>query len=201
MGCAVRYSSKGILMNSCLVDCDDLWTEQQIIDLIQPIKLQVPALKVTLYGIPNMLGPVHDLKKRYPYVTFGIHGWEHTFGECKSWTRELANVFLEDSLKMGYHPVFKPPQWLFDFELVLACTDMSVVLHHHEQFQPVDSGPKFYPGNERNRQKHKHTYCHTHIVRNPVTDFITEHSRFKPEYLLQFDEFLTPMDLAARVTE
>jgi hypothetical protein len=37
---------------------------------------------------------------------------------------------------------------------------------------------------------------HTHIARNPATDFIEDHSKFQPDYLSQFTRFATPIELA-----
>jgi len=179
-----------------LIDLDDLWDEQQIIDLLVPLREANENLVVTVYAIPNRLGPVHDLKVKYPWIQFAQHGFEHTFAECRAWTDTMALEFLSLGAEMGYEPVFKPPNWIFDEDTEAACKEAGVILHHHEDDEPGVRGLKAYPGPFAARGKHTHRKLHTHILRNPSTDFILDAPEFRPENIAQHERFLTLPDVA-----
>lgn len=173
-----------------VVDVDDLWTEQQILDHLLPLKEAVPQLVVTAYAIPNRLGPVHELKARYPWIVFAQHGWEHTFCECLEWTKEKATALLLKGREMGYEALFKPPNWQFDDDLLHALSDTGTALHHHRKARIVGwPGGRYWGERPGGRS---HTNLHTHIEQNPVTDFIATHPGFQPGELAKFSEFETP---------
>lgn len=176
------------MSKTALVDVDDLCSEGQIREYLLPLKEKVHDLIVTAYAIPQHLGPVWDLAKEYPWIRFAQHGFEHTFCECLAWTESQAAYFLGLTRKMGYLPLFKPPNWEFDEELEKACIACGVTLHHHKEAVPSQKGLRHYPGKNRH-----HAYVHTHITRNPVTDFIEGHPEFTPEFLRDFSEFTTPL--------
>lgn len=175
-----------------LVDLDDLYCEEQITKYLLPIKEVVPTFKCILYSIPNKLGPVHDLKLKYPWITFAIHGWEHVPFECRAWTQEEAESLITKALDMGYAKLFKPPNWTFDEELVNACTHLGVVLHHHkdEDMTKFKGLPRLYPG-PKQWQARDHINLHSHIQQNPVTDWVGDHPAFRSERMAKIDEFLT----------
>ena len=180
------------------IDLDDLWHPDQIEKHLVPIKAEVPDFKVCCYAIPNKLGPVHDLSAKYPWVTFAMHGFEHTPFECRAWTQEDAERYIDKALGMGYAAVFKPPNWIFDEELVRACEVKKIVLHHHEsedlkRFKgPL---PRLYPGPKEWRIN-DHVNFHSHITRNPVTDSVEDHPAFRVERLKTVEKFLTVEDVA-----
>jgi len=180
-----------------IIDVDDLIDEQQIVDHLLPLREGVPGLTVTAYSVPNRLGPVHELAKRYPWIKFAIHGFEHTFAECGAWTSGHAHYYIETALSMGYDYLFKPPNWIFDGELEEACCMHNVVLHHHEKDEPRFKGLLAYPGTRAKRQGvGRHIYLHTHILRNPSTTWIGDHPSFTVENLKAFDLFLSPIQKA-----
>lgn len=178
-----------------VVDVDDLIEEQQIQDLLMPLRFAVPALRVTAYAVPNRLGPVDGLKKRYPWITFGIHGFEHTFAECRAWTSDLTEALIGASLEMGYDRVFKAPNWILDSEVEEALAKLRVTLHHHEDYKPSAAKLYVYPMGKPSNVKS----VHTHLIKNPATDHISEHPGFTPDALGKFREFLLPMDVALQL--
>lgn len=189
-------------MKPALLDADDLWCEQQIIELLLPLREAVGEhFRFTAYAIPNRLGPVHQLRRTYPWLTFAIHGFEHSFAECLSWHSELATARLERALDMGYDPVFKAPNWLCDIETETACKQLGVILHHHKTtYEPATPGLFTYPGPRKKRwQATEHDNFHTHLLRNPVTDFITDHRDFEPERLKAVGQFLAIPEVAVEV--
>lgn len=182
---------------ACVADVDDLWHPSQIEQWLVPIKEAVPDFRVTAYAIPNRLGPVHQLKEKYPWVTFAQHGWEHPHFECCTWTYEDAEKYLRLAREMGYAPLFKAPNWVTDVELEQACKEAGVVLHHHHQnYLPVTAGLRCYPGLDPSTLK-RHVNIHTHIVRGLYTDFIEDVHTFMPENLKEYSEFLTPLEVIA----
>jgi len=187
-------------MKRAFVDVDDLWQEQQIKDLLLPLREAIgEKFKVTAYAIPNKLGPVHDLVKAYPWITFAIHGFEHTFAECRAWHSEVAEARLQQALDMGYAPVFKAPNWILDIETEIACRKLNITLHHHKIYEPATPGLMCYPGPRKRRPfLVEHENPHTHIVRSATdklsddpTSFITECPDFKIHRLKEFDLFLS----------
>lgn len=185
-------------MKAAIVEADDLTCHEQLDLYAAPLHDAVPHLVFGAYAIPNHLGPVHELKKLYPWVRFYLHGLEHVWAECRSWSSALAQVNLELGLNLGYEPIFKPPQWICHEEIEEACKAMDVVLHHHLDYVPTTRGLLCYPGPKALRKRDVE-YIHTHIVENPATDFIVGHEKFTPEFLAGFDTFLTPRDAAVRI--
>ncbi len=182
-----------------VVDVDDLYCEEQIVEFLVPLKEAVPAFRVTAYSIPNKLGPVQELGRRYQWVTFAIHGWEHTPFESKLWTRESAEERLFRAKQMGYQPLFKPPNWLYDEELLIACREQDVVFAHHPEDTQFIPDLMTFPGPKEQRGSDQCVGLHTHIQKNPVTDWIGSHPGFRPEKLATASAFHTPFEHLVRV--
>jgi len=178
-----------------VVDVDDLICVEQIEDLLVPIKKKIPAFKVTAYTVPNKFGTVTPaLRARYPWIVFGIHGWEHTPFECLTWSDSDADRNIMRALAMGYDYIFKAPNWEIHDEVVQACGFAKVTVHHHDRRVPAVAGASLFPGPlPRDR---RFTSIHTHILKNPVTDYIEDHPAFLPENLLAWEDFATPFDFA-----
>ena len=179
-------------MRIAVVDVDDLAFEEQITLDLLPLREAIPSLVVTCYAIPNHLGPVHELRERYPWIVFAQHGFEHAYAECRSWTRDLALALLARGAEMGYAPLFKPPQWIIDAEVEEACLASGVVLHHHADYAPSTPGLLCYSDLEREDYR----AIHSHLQANPSTDNVKTHPYFKAEYLRRFDLFQSPLDCA-----
>lgn len=184
------------MLKRAFVDVDDLWTPDQITRYLVPLKEAVPKFRLTCYSIPNRLGPVHDLKREYPWISFTVHGWEHTPFECRAWTDESAKTYLQMALDMGYERVFKAPNWTFDDETEAALADLGFILHHHPtQHQPSFMHLMRYLPGPKSASRGGYVNLHTHIQPNPVTDSILTHPAFRPERLAEFEEFLLPQDV------
>jgi hypothetical protein len=179
-------------------DLDDLISEDQIIEYLVPIKEAVPQFRVTCYAVPTYLGDVHELKDKYPWITFAQHGFTHTHFECGAWSDTAAKYFLERGRDLGYEPLFKAPNWINDIDIEVACHEKAVILHHHEKNEPSKQGLLAYHG-PRGKRKGHHASLHTHILRNPSTDFIGEHPGFSIENLRTFNIFETPVAFAVMV--
>ena len=177
-----------------MVDVDDLVSRDQIVEHLLPLKEAVPALKVTAYAIPNRLGSVAELVEEFPWIVFGIHGFEHTQFECAAWSDVKARRLIQLALDMGYAGIFKAPNWVLDIDVEQALRDLGVVLHHHEIHRPRTSGLRCYPGVRK--PELRYGAIHTHILRNPVTDFIAEHPFFKVDHLRTCASFMTPFEMA-----
>ena len=179
-----------------VVDVDDLHCEEQIIKWLLPLHEAVPALVVTCYAIPNKLGPVHELVTRYPWIIFAVHGWEHSQFETRAWSEDLAKEHITQALTMGYSHLFKAPNWLEEPLLEEVCAELSIVLHHHTDYKPTFKGLRAFPGPTPRTDFES---VHTHIQRNPATDFIEGHPQFTSEHLSQFERFATPIELAGSI--
>ena len=181
-----------------IVDVDDLICEEQIVDLLLPLRKKLPEFRVTAYAVPNKLGPVKALKVRYPWITFGIHGWEHTPFECLAWSSTDTERNVMRALAMDYDPIFKAPNWELHDEIVEGCAAVGVVLHHHQDWTPPTRyGCRLFPGPVPRPRTYANV--HTHILRNPVTDYIADHPGFQAENLLMWEGFDTPLTHARRV--
>lgn len=172
-----------------VVDLDDIWSREQLENDLFPMLRAVPNLRVTVYAIPSMLGPVHYLRRQWPQVTWGVHGFYHTREECRVWLKEEAEAYLEQALAMGYHRVFKAPNWNLDWDEVgPVLRDKGFVVHIH----PSDTAPPgtvYYNG----ALKHpiKHINLHTHLAANPSTDSIRTVHWWTVDYLSQVKDFLS----------
>lgn len=178
-----------------VVDVDDLISEEQIVEYLVPIKRKIPDFFVTAYTVPNKFGPIEpELRVRYPWIAFGIHGWEHTPFECMAWSEDDATRHITKALTMGYDRIFKAPNWRLHDEIVLTCARLGVALHHHESHAPVGLGCHLYPGPRP--LKRDYVTLHTHILKNPVTDHISDHPGFLPENLVAYAEFRSALSFA-----
>lgn len=171
-----------------LVDLDDAWSLTQLEKDLFPMLRAVPNMRVTVYGIPSMLGPVHELREAWPQVTWGVHGFYHTREECRVWLKEEAEAYLEQALKMGYHRVFKAPNWGLDWDEVgPALKEKEFLVHIH----PTDTAPpgmRYYRGPHKHH--HPHVNLHTHLASNPSTDNVGTVHWWKVDYLKQVGQFL-----------
>lgn len=171
-----------------VVDVDDLISEDQIIEYLVPIKKKVPDFQLTCYTVPNKFGPVSpNLRERYPWIEFGIHGFEHTPFECLTWSDDQAMRIIKEARAMGYHNIFKPPNWTLHEEIVDACKFTETILHHHDKEQYKLAGLWCFPGPIP--RPRAYAPLHTHILKNPVTDHITNHPGFLPENLVMYEAF------------
>jgi len=173
-----------------LYDVDDLWEAGQITRHLVPLRRAHPDFRVTAFTIPAKMGDVGLLKKAFPWITFGIHGWEHTPFECASWTSDRAEEYIQRALDMGYDSIFKPPNWVYDEELVEAIRKTGVILVPHHDEHTEWEGIRIWKTRERN-----YTWAHTHIEENPATDFIDNHPLFDPRYVETVTKFLTPFEV------
>ena len=181
-------------MRPLIVDVDDLLVEDQITEHLVPIRNVIEDFKVTAYSVPNRLGPVSALKRIYPWIQFGIHGFEHTFCECLTWSVTEAKGLIEEALKMDYDPIFKAPNWEGSEEVEEACRQLGVLYHHHESKLPKTEGLMVYPGPpHRHRGMDKYSPLHTHILKNMYTDYIETHPGFQIANL-KGNEFLLPQE-------
>lgn len=178
-----------IKQRDMVVDVDDLVSEEQLA-LFDEIRAVRPDFHVTLYGIPNKLGPVWHLCDKYPWVTFAQHGFEHTHFECLTWTQDEATRLLTLGRDMGYAPIFKAPNWELDVETELACKAMGVLLHHHEGKIPITPGLRTYPGPARYRTQ-QYLQLHSHISPNASTDWIGQHPGFQSSHFGHVGHFLS----------
>lgn len=185
-------------MKIAVVDVDDLWCEEQITKWLVPLKEKVPALVVTCYAVPNKLGDVRGLRKRYPWIAFAAHGFEHVPFECQCWTPELCETNLNFAESLGYLKLFKPPNWRCHPGVEQGCLGVGFTLHHHDGYAPVTPGLLSFPGPPGARER-GFVNIHSHIQRNPVTDHISTNKYFEPDLLGQFQEFKTPLDFAVPV--
>lgn len=99
-----------------VVDFDDFFDgNYDKLTVLGEIHDRLPDFKATLFTIPNRTSDktIAKVKAEYPYLTLAPHGWEHTKGECLSWTLAEGRDKLEQSYDRGIDsPVFRAPGWL-----------------------------------------------------------------------------------------
>jgi len=176
---------------NAIIDLDDLYDESQLDEVLYLHSLR-PDILLTIYCIPAKLGPVHDLKIRYPWIIFAQHGREHTPFECVEWTADKAKMMIQRNLDDGYERIFRPPNWRCDRELEIACHDLDIVLAHHPtDYKPTIPRLHCWPGLKGVPPEIK--FIHSHITPNPVTDDINTCGDFRSKSLLSVGEFLNPI--------
>ena len=99
-----------------ICDFDDLFDGNiHKLSVLEKIHERLPDFKATLFTIPNRTSPetIAFVKETYPYLTLAPHGWEHTKGECYSWTLTEGRDKMEQAKDKGIDaPVFRAPGWL-----------------------------------------------------------------------------------------
>lgn len=161
-------------------DVDDLIARSQLSQILQPIHDANPNFRVLAFAVPNRLGNVEELQREFPFVSFGIHGWEHAHFECLTWTTEDTINLVGRALDMGYAPIFRAPNWLLDPEVEQGLKSLGVVLAHHpEKYRVATPGLKTIPAYE-GQLTSEVQWLHTHILKNPSTDYITDIPEFAP---------------------
>lgn len=172
-----------------VIEMDDLWSEQQIHDQLLPLKWRFPSLILNVFAIPNKLGPVHELKKMYPWINFCIHGFEHTHFECGEWTADKAQALIGKALEMGYEPIFKAPNHYLDDETAEACKALEVTLVHNNSYKPTIEGLKTF----RSGSGAHGLFCF-HLVKYPGSEDYLEDCKEAWDEVAPQDEFLMIQD-------
>ena len=103
-------------------DLDDFAVDNHGGGLLDRLRDTVPGLKVTLFVVPFPLdkGYPHDavwewlaayLRKR-PWVQYALHGFHHTYLECKAWDKARTLEALRWAEDSGiFVRGFKGPYW------------------------------------------------------------------------------------------
>lgn len=168
-------------------------------DFLDKWKESTPNLKLVLYTIPRRISKEHlrVFKLNYDWVKLAPHGWEHTRGECLSWTSEEAKDKIKMARDMGIDaPIFRAPGWLLDGEVYMACHELGYTVASHSIFRVPNTGVREYVYNMheganpmRTRRIHGHL---TPVSDNHIYDMHRDGwLKFKPK-----DEFVWPWEVA-----
>jgi len=127
---------------TCL-DLDDFCVGNSQLPLLDELKARVPDLKVTLFTIPCPTGPIamspleHAVwltvvRQSRPWLEFAVHGWRHTFLECRDWSKADALEVLQRAETLAvYARVFKAPYWETSPGLYDAIAERGWVIADH----------------------------------------------------------------------
>ena len=187
-------------MTAALLELRDLWNPDQLQQHVAPLREKNPTLHLTCYGMPNRLGPVTELRREFPYVTFGIQGFEGSPFECAPWTEDIARTHLMDALSMGYNAIFFPPGWVYDEETAKACKDLSILLRHHPSAQIFVKGLAVYPGPKDGRLKPTYRAIQSSLQPGSIGGWMGTHPAFQNLDTFNFNQFITPLDVAVEAT-
>lgn len=129
--------------------CDSVMTQddKHMMDFLGEWKDKVPPLKVTLFTIPRRTSAVTigRLKHLGDWISLAPHGWEHTRGECLTWTKGECVDKIMAAKEMGIDaPVFRAPGWLLDGEVYDACLELGYTVASHEIYRIPGTQVKEY---------------------------------------------------------
>jgi hypothetical protein len=167
--------------------CDNTVDNLDYLCLLKPL---MPNLKVTLFAIPARCSPatIAAAKSLGPWVSLGMHGWQHTLGECLSWTSEDAIARMQAAAAMGIDGgVFRAPKWVVDAEIYYAAKAMDWIIADHKDFRVLGSGARTYTYNQPLRDP-KVIRVHGHlpnVANNGIADHFDDFV-FKPETEFKF---------------
>jgi len=169
-----------------VLDFDD-YCDNTVAKLEQLCKLKelMPGLKATLFAIPARCSPatIASAKALGDWVSLGMHGWQHTLGECWSWTSEAAIARMQAAVEMGIDgKVFRAPKWVLDAEIYTAAKELDWVVADHKDWRVLNTGARVYTYNQPLRDP-KWTRVHGHLP-NVSDNGIEEH----------FNDFVFPPD-------
>lgn len=191
-----RLSRRPVVM-----DFDDLTSgTMRKLDLVVKLKKLMPALDVTLFAIPCRLtrDDVHAAKSLGPWLHLGMHGWEHTLGECWTWSDDEAEEKMRRAFDAGIDAkVFRAPKWVIDADTYAAAKRLGWVIADHKDWRILGTGCRTYTYNEP-LQNPRFTRTHGHLP-NVSGNGIEEAFRsfiFTPEtsFMSLFDAADPPLD-------
>lgn len=141
-----------------ILDADDL-TVTAPIEIVNMIKDHYPKFKMTLFMIPfdealtdkkltldkyTEWGEL--MRKDYPFIELGVHGYKHVQNEANVKTVEEANELLDKSERLlteagvTFKKIFRAPFWQMSDQMVEALIARGyVVAHHPRHLLPQDS--------------------------------------------------------------
>jgi len=110
-------------------------------------------IPLTLVLPPNIAGEVLDeFRTAHPLWQIGMLGWEGTLNECLCWTAEQAAIKISRALTvLKYDPVFRPPNGVYDRELLGAFEAMKrhgweFTIINNPGTKPAAPSLRFCPG-------------------------------------------------------
>jgi len=152
---------------------------------VEKLKQAMPGMKVTLFAVPAKCSPetIQAAKSLGDWVALGMHGWQHTLGECWSWTSEEAKAKMLAAYDMGINGwVFRAPKWIIDVETYIAAKELGWVVADHKDWRIINTGARTYTYNQPLRNP-PYTRVHGHLP-NVSDNGIEEHFHdflFEPE--------------------
>lgn len=160
-----------------IVDMDDLcdnvllqWRHDKqvyLVDFLLKWKERVPGLKLTAFTIPRRTSKdtIRIFKKSLEWVALAPHGWEHTRGECLSWSKPEAVAKLKMAADMGINaPVFRAPAWLINQETYEACRELGYTVASHATIRIAATGVSEYIYNHHMGRPKKSVAIHGHFT-------------------------------------
>lgn len=150
----------GKKLDDIVFTLDDFHINNHKLDLLLDLKKRFPKLKVTLFAIPSKcpISWLKELKEKYDWMEFAVHGWFHDVTnrtgadakyypeECKNWTKEDANKYLEMAEKMGvFVKGFKAPGWLLNPDVYEVLKERGYWIMDHTDYKGVNHRPDNFP--------------------------------------------------------
>lgn len=153
--------------------CDAVMTQEHggrfkhLVDELAKWHDHVPSLKITLFTIPRRTSSetVKAVKSLGEWVSLAPHGWEHTRGECLSWTKEEAVEKIKMAREMGIDaPIFRAPAWLLDESVYDACGELDYAVASHSTFRIPGTGVREYVYNHHMGREKGVIGVHGHLT-------------------------------------
>ncbi len=103
-----------------VLDLDDFSVVNHRLDLLDRLKAMKPDLKITLFSVPAPVGReleagvefLREVKAQRPWLEIALHGFRHTYLECRDWDYERAlDVLLQAEATAVFVNGFKAPYW------------------------------------------------------------------------------------------
>ena len=141
-------------MDNIIFTLDDFFETNHRLDLLTAIKEQSPGMKVTLFTEPAHCSYewLKDLKDRYDWIEFAVHGWEHDVAdgpvECLHWSYDDIIKHLkmvEEKFPGIFVKGFKAPGWQINDEVYRALKDSGYWVMNQYIENPPEG--KFYTTN------------------------------------------------------
>jgi predicted deacetylase len=165
-----------------VVDFDDLTGENaHKLSVLCDLREKYPDFKATLFTIPNRISQqfIGEVKALGSWLALAPHGWEHTRGECLSWSVSEAVDKIKEAQDKGIDaPIFRAPAWLLAGATYEACARLNLQIASHRDFHlkstgKTDDGVSWtnvpqYIYNLTTGRKQGVRACHGHIT--PVAD-------------------------------
>lgn len=156
------WNEQRFIEQPVVFDVDDFCDGNNCLPEVYQLKERYSRFRCTLFTIPNHTSKalIHEVKQ-HEWIELGVHGVNHIpLDEMLHYTKEEIIKHLNDIDKNYYSPIFRPPGWFMNEDVLEACNEAGFAIAPHardlDKTQRMKHG--YYICGERQPYWHGHTH-------------------------------------------